>query len=147
MAGPTVNKKSYDYACATVHINGKQYVGVSSIDYESKLEPGKQRGTSPQAVGWGVGDYDASGSMELFLADATEIRKELGDGYMLAEFPVTVNYGNYDRPLITDELVRCRITADSASRKNGNEGLVDKWTLLIGVVLKDGVAPLPNMQL
>ena len=91
-----------------------------------------------------LGTYTAEGSLEMYLAEANELKKQLGDGFLSKVFNVVAKYSpKKGDPVITDKLIGCRIKTSDKSFSQGNEPLAVKFDLFVMLLIEDGVKPLP----
>ncbi len=144
---PLVNGVRHEWSSIEIKLDGQVYVGVKSISYDDKLEPTAVRGTHPKKIGRTRGVYDANGSIELYLAEATIFRRALaakvgGNGYKEVAFDIVVSYGENDFDTITDEIIGCRIKSDAGGGSQGPDALVTKWDLDVMDILWDGISSL-----
>lgn len=141
-----VNGIVYDFATIKLMLDGDLYISVKAINYGDTCEPGKLRGTSPQALGRTTGDYDATASLELSKGAFRELIAKLGDGFMAKTFDCVVNFqppGGL--PIITDKVIGCRISKNDAAHSQGTDALTMKIDLSPHKCTWDGYDPLPDM--
>lgn len=141
---PLVNGLRHDWSSISIQVGTLKIPGVKSLSYKHSLEPGEVRGTHPQVLGHTLGTYSAEGSIEMYLSEANELKRVLGDGFMAATFDVVAKYSpKKGDPVITDKLIGCRIKASDKSFSQGNEPLAVKFDLFAMLLVEDGVKPLP----
>lgn len=134
-----LNKKRYQHSNAKIVIGLKRIIGIKSVDFEDELTPGKVRGTSKGVQGRTSGIYNASGSIEIYKDEAQLLRDTLGPGYGEVEFNIIIHYQSPGMALQTVELVGCRITKDSTSHSEDENGLADKLDLDIMRIRRNGI--------
>lgn len=146
---PLINGTRHEWSSIEIKLDGITYVGVSSINYSDKLEPQKVRGTHPKPIGRTRGEYDAEGSIELYIAEAAVFRKALadkvgGNGYKEVAFDIVVQYGESEFDTITDTVVGARIKTDAGGGAKGPDPLATKWDLDVMNILWNGIDSLIN---
>lgn len=120
------------------------YTGVKSIDYEHKLDPGKFKGTNPGTTRRTIGDYEASGNIEMRIDEADRLIQRLGDGWMAKPVFITVTRIEENMVPITDELHAVRLTSSGTSSAEGNEPVMRKFALDIILLVENGILPYPG---
>lgn len=128
---PLINGTRHEWSSIELKLNGKIYVGVSSINYSAKLEPTKVYGVSPEPIGRTRGVYSAEGSIEMYLAEYNALLTDLSalGGLMEVSFDAVVAYSEADFDVITDEVIGCRIKNIDASQSQGADPLKRKLDL------------------
>lgn len=141
---PLINGLRHDWSSIAIEVDGLKILGFKSLSYKHSLEPGEVRGTHPQVLGHTLGTYTAEGSIEMYLSEANELKKQLGDGFLSKVFNVVAKYSpKKGDPVITDKLIGCRIKTSDKSFSQGNEPLAVKFDLFVMLLIEDGVKPLP----
>lgn len=138
---PLVNGHRYSFASIEATINGKVYVGFKAISYDAANEPGVFRGTASQDLGTTRGKFNVKGSITMGREEFDNLIAGLGDGFMQKRFPITVGYADEGSPVKTDSLSSVRITNVGNDHSEGNEALMVKLDLYIGMVKYGGVLP------
>jgi hypothetical protein len=141
---PRVNGTTFDFSCIEANANGMVCKDYEEISYSDDCEPGEARGTHQQALATTPGEYKAEGSLTMYKDAFDDWVAELGDGYMVRSFPITVTYGNDFTPLTTDTLHGCRIKKVENQHQKGNEPLKVKVDLYVAQIDHNGVKPIPN---
>lgn len=143
---PLVNGERHDFARVEITIETEggllRFLGVASINYSLKLEPGQVRGTAARKLGRTLGEMTEEGSVELYLAEWDEMRAALGNGYMRKSFNISVTYGADGLPVTTDVLEGCRIKGVEKNHSQGTDGLKAKLDLDIMKILEGGLDPI-----
>lgn len=143
-----INGKAYDFSKIEIYIDSDVISEVSSISYDSELEPGELRTSKPWVDAFTTGEYSASGSLELSKQQDAVLIAKLGDGFMDREFGITVTYSADGIPEpVVDELIGVRITSGGNDHSNGGDALMVSRDLVIKVIKENGVLPLPNMSI
>jgi hypothetical protein len=141
---PFINGVRHEWSSVEIKLKGQIYVGIKSISYSDKLEPTKLRGTHPQAIGRTRGEYDCEASIEMYLAEANELRKALGAGYKEIAFDIVVAYSEDGLESITDEIIGCRIKSEDGGGSQGPDALVKKFDLDVMLVRWNGLDSLKS---
>ena len=144
---PLVNGRRYDWSSIKIKVKGQTYVGVKAVNYKHKLTPGVVKGTTAQAIGHTLGEYEAEAGMEMYMLEWKELRKALGgNGYMAAVFDIIVQYSTATGASVeTDEIRGVRVTEVDKSHTSGNEPLAVKLSLFVMGIIEDGDKPIPEM--
>lgn len=138
IAYPLINGVRHEWSSVEIKCKGKIFVGVKEIAYSHKLEPTKVYGTHPQPIGRTRGVYTPEASITLYLAEAQELREELGDGYMEESFDIVCAYSESALDAITDEIIGCRIKGEDHSASQGPDPLVRKFDLDVMLIRLNG---------
>lgn len=143
---PLVNGRRYSFASIEITANGKTYLGMKEVSYTDTCEPGEIRGTGQQLLGRTAGDYACEASMTPYREEADDLIESLGDGWMLKVFDVVVNYSEEGAPMKTDRIVGCRIKSSENNHSQGTDGLENPLELHPMYILRNGIAPIPNLR-
>lgn len=148
LVGPLINGHKFDYSSIELNVEGQMFTAVQEISYSHTLEPGVLRGTKPQKIGRTRGEYNAEGSLTMYLADYKSLitllaLKNPTVGYMEQSFTITVMYQELavSAQLITDVLIGCRFTSVEHSHSQGNEALQTSVNLDIMSIIENGLPP------
>lgn len=145
---PLVNGNRFSWASIVLNANGTEITGITEISYSHKLEPGTVRGAGPWKAGRTRGEYTAEGSLTLLRSDWDAFRDSLGDGFLEIDFTTSVSYSEVaEGPVVTDELVGCRIKGPEHSPSQGTDPTTVQLPLDILYILENGKLPLKNMRL
>jgi hypothetical protein len=142
IAYPEINNRTYSYASVEIDVDGDLFTAVKSINYSDSLDPGELRGTAVHRLQRTDGEYKAEASMELSLEEGYRLIKKLGNGFMLKAVKVTVQYAPDNMPVITDEIIGCRIKKADNSNQTGADPSMIKFDLDPMYIIRDGVAPI-----
>ena len=142
-----INGNAHSHASVTIFIGDDPtpYTGVKSINYTHKLEPGEFRGTSAQITRRTLGEYSASGDIEMRLDEAQSLITDMGDGWMNIPLNITISRVEPNLDTLIDELIGVRFTESGTNSSEGKDATVRKFTMHIIVIKENGVLPLPNM--
>lgn len=139
---PKINGHLYSFASAEANVNGTIITGFTEISYTQTLEPGIFRGTRSEKLGRTRGEHNVEGSFSMYKEDYNDLIATLGNGYMEATFPITVNYSEINSPIVTDVLTACRITSEEDSHSQGTDALVIAVDLDILYMTRNGLLPI-----
>ena len=150
-------------------IAGFYFPWISELEYSDTCEVQEGRGLSPYAMGTTTGEYKANGSITVHLAyrkqfmeiiagqagqvAAVEGLGKAGRSFMDISFGVKCQYqfralpGAPDFPIITDQVLGCRITGGGVTISAGNGVLVEKFPLYVGLIIRDGFIPVSGLTL
>jgi len=134
---PNINGRAFDFSSIEIVADGQIFTGVSEISYSQTLEPGILRGTSSAKLARTRGEYNAEGSLSMYLEEYQLLRAALGAAFMERSFLITVAYTAIGATLQSDQLIGCRITAVEDSHSAGSDALVKAITLDIMEILED----------
>ncbi len=137
---PEVNGNVYDWSSVEIKLGGDLYIGVKEIKYSHTLKGVKIKGTHPVAIGRTRGEYDAEGSISLWLAEADAFRQALGNGYLEVPFDIVVSYTENGKTL-TDTIVGAKIAKDEGGGSQSPDGLSVSWDLDVMKILINGLEP------
>lgn len=127
---PEINGNRYSWASVEITVDGTKFYGCKSISYKASLKPGKMRGTSVEYQGRTRGEAENEGSIEFYKEEFAELLDSLEDGFLEATFDVQISYSETDQsPVVTDELIGCRITSVDESHSEGPDPLTVKCDL------------------
>lgn len=147
---PTVRGRKYDFASIefAVLVDGQSsqvFVECSAIDYDDTIEESLMYGTDAAPVGRTRGQYNP-GEATATVSKQTEavLVDQLGDGFMEAEFEITIKYADNGLPLLVDTLERCRIVGLAQSHSSGTDALTTQIKLKPLTILRNGKTPLVN---
>lgn len=136
---PKVNGHAYDFSSSELTFNDQIFTGVTEFNYTETLEPGVLRGTHAQKLARTRGEYDATGSISMYLEDYRAFVAALGSGYGEKYWDATATYSNEGSPTATTVLSGCRITSKAHETGQGPDGLVVSFDIDIGLVEEDGL--------
>lgn len=133
---PLINGNRFSWTSIEVTLAGlPSYIGgpFKAINYTSKQEPGIVHGNSPRPLGRTRGQYEATGSFEMYRSEWQDFVEQIVSnsaqsnvGIHDIEFDITVQYAEFDPStggdnVITDVLSVCRISSLGFSNSQGSE--------------------------
>jgi hypothetical protein len=139
---PLINGKRVQHSDGQITIRSRIFIDFKSFSFKESLKPGKVRGSRKRVQGRTVGVYDADGSFEMYMGEAEELLKELcrdGQGYGEQEFDVVINYQARGMPMVTVELIGCRIMDLDTNHSEDENGIAHKFDLDIMKIKRNGL--------
>lgn len=148
----------FQYSNLALNILGVYFPWLTSVEYNDTCDVAEGRGISPYPMGTTLGEYKASGSVEVQLAYAEQFRKVIAgnspDGTSLYDsvFDVTASYQHRAPlktpalPTFTDTLKGCRLTGSGMTMSAGNGVLTVKFPLYIGLIVWNGYYPVAGLS-
>lgn len=133
IAYPQINGHRYSFASIEATFNGISTLGITSINYGDKLNPGKVYGTAPQVIGRTRGKNEPTADFEMLKLEFENLRQTLGpngdgNGYGETPFDITCAYTE-SIGTTTDTVYQARITGADASNTEGTDATKMKVTL------------------
>lgn len=133
--GTLINGNMYDFSSLKVTTN---VLGApplierfTSLTYEHSMSVGKFRGRGSKVLGTTRGEYDASGSIVMYIEDWLQFQAGLtaqsaagGGGWMMTRFMINVAYAEVGSAIVNDVLRGCRITKTSKSLARGTDPIM-----------------------
>lgn len=147
---PFVNGHQFDFTSVKFDAANLRLEDIKAISYSEEIKPGKVRGTRAQLAGMTRGEYDVSGSVEIYKAALDAFLASLtsgGKGYLEQHFGGSVSYAEPMMPLTNDQLVGMRLTKIEDSHSEGGDPLTCKCDFIAFYLLRNGKRPLSNMRL
>lgn len=147
---PLVQGARTDHSNIEARLNGVAYL-IKSISWDDSLEPGEVRANSPEAIGWTIGQYKASSSIELWKAEADLFELNMmadpsyldPDGFHLGLkqifFPVIVYYRQSSNIPFTSTWYMARITKSADSSAAGAEHQSRKYDCICTPIWRNGI--------
>lgn len=136
---PLVNSTIFDFSSVTAMLGPTPYGGFKAISYKDSLEGEGQFGTFAQPIGFTRGQWKGEASMEMYLEDWYSMITQLGAGFGVVAFPITVLYSEGLVGHI-DELPAVRLKGQAKDYKPGADGLTVKCDLIVMEPIKyDGL--------
>lgn len=148
MADPTyplVNGNRYSWASVEIAVNNLRLKGVKELSFKNGLEPGEMRGTGPQKLGRTRGDLKPEAAITLYMQEFYALQAALGEGYMEVEFGIVASFSDRNQPIVTVEIIGCRIKSEDHSFSQGTDALTVKCDLDVMMVITNGVKPIIGM--
>lgn len=121
---PLINGHAFSFASIELSIGGVHVRGFKEIKYSHKREIGKLRGAGVHVLARTRGQYDAEGSLTMWLHEWHQLQSLMGNGWMEGIFTISVIYSEIG-PLEAagDALIGCTITSVEKGGSDGTEGL------------------------
>lgn len=144
---PTINGFGHEHNRAKISIDGEEFLGITSVTYETGLEPGELRGTHPQLLSTTLGQHKATGGFEMWKKDGRRLLALLGPGFGAKRFDIVCSFpGDPSDPvdLITDIIKSARIIKVNQESQEGTDPLKMKFDLHVADVLLDGLSIVPD---
>jgi hypothetical protein len=140
---PIINGHKYSWASVEASFDGLLQRGFTEINYSTKLDIGKARGTGVRVYGDTRGEADHEGSITMHKKEASAWFRAMGDGFMRRRFPITVSYDETgEGGVVTDKLEGCRIVNVEDNPRQGTDATTVKIDLHIMRVKLNGVDPI-----
>jgi hypothetical protein len=130
---------------------------LTSVNYSDTNDVVEARGISPYPMGTTLGEYKASGSLEVqklylpdflaLVANGSPDKQSLYDSVfdVVAQYQLRPATGQTQPPVKTDILHGCRITGMSQDMSQGNAVLTVKVTLYIAYITWSDYLPLAGL--
>lgn len=152
VAYPLINGCRHSWSSIEFRANNNVILGITEINYTTKLEPTVVRAAGALPIGLTLGNADFDGDFSLLLEEFNQLMLTLGPGAMAVPFDIVVSYdatlGNVldgGLSVIVDTLQGCRITNIEASNSGGStDPSVRKCTIKPTLILLNGVALTPE---
>lgn len=130
---PLINGHRFSWASIEAQFgDAGLIIGLKSINYSPKLDPGKVYGTAPQKIGRTRGKADETADCEMLRLEFENLKETLGNqgiGYGETAFDIVVQFHEDGGPTLTDTIIGCRITAVDLSNADGTDASMAKLTL------------------
>ncbi len=143
---PLYETPEHEFASIEFKIEHYNFIGIKSVNYSHKMEPGKVYGTHPKPISRTRGQYLAEGDCEMLKDESATLRDKLaaktgdpdGHGYGEVTFTGIIHYITPGKRTITDTLLGCRLKGEEMSNSAGVDALYEKIPLDIMEILRDG---------
>jgi len=148
---PQIEGQFPSWASIEISVGGFETPDFAKLDWDDSLEPGPVRGTGPRKRGRTTGEYDAAGSMGMYLDAATAFMKKLAltnASIGLVPFNIEAHWAEADDgPVHEAKLTACRIKKRSQTNAPGTDAAMIEFELDPMWIEVDGVcllAPSPT---
>ena len=156
----TWNMQQLQMSNCVFSLTGVYFPYFAELDYSDNVEVEEGKGNSPYPMGTTTGMYKASGSISVQLVAAEQFltiiqrQSPANNSIYDAVFPLTVQWQlkpapNYPsalpNPVITHELLGCRITGEAITGQSGAGVMLAKYPLYIGLIRRNGRLPLAGL--
>lgn len=155
---PLINGVRFDSSSVELKLNTLRYIGITEIEYEDGLAPGRVDGLNPQALGYTRGKYDAGGTIRILREEFNDLTTNLltiAQGTFEANMVCTVTYSELPPAAIptgsvagttTDTIVGLRfIKKRHQVSASSSDGLTVEMQFIARYILTNGVAPLNQL--
>ena len=138
-----IDGNALDFSSIQISVGPKIYTNVSKLQYTESIERGYLRGTSPKKKARTRGQYEASGSMDMYKEDHEDFLTMLaslipGRGYMEVPFVTTMTYTEHGRPSITNTLDGCYLDENDEDHSEGSDPLFVSVKFDISTIRRHG---------
>lgn len=138
----TINGVPYDHASAEVGGPGGPIITIDSWSYGHEVELEKDPGATREDLNRTAGVHHVSDAeMSMQEKSYRVLIGELGNGYMMKVFPLSVSYWNTGEPTITDELKDCQIIKSTVESSKGPSPIRRALTLSVMRIKEGGLDP------
>lgn len=136
---------------------GTYFPFIVSISYSDTNDVSEGRGISPYPMGTTLGEYKASGSIEVqklyneqwiaLIAAQSPSGNSIYDAVwdLNVQYQLRVPPGQPQPAVVTDTLHGCRLTGGSMDLSQGNGVLVTKYSLYVAYITWNGRLPLDGL--
>lgn len=140
---PTINGIAWDFTCLDFEANlNNLSLYLQDLTYETGLEPGEVRGARSKLITSTRGIQKDTGSFTLTQAAGRAFIQDLGPGYGLIYFNVSIELDDGKGNTASDQLLKCRIkkATPTPGKVNSVDVAVMKFDLFVSDVTLDGVS-------
>jgi hypothetical protein len=116
----------------TVRALGRDFVGVSRVQYGETYEDENLYGAGDYPIGHGRGNALPTAAIDLYEEEVQKLRELLPAGKRLRDidpFQIIVTY-QYKERTVTDVIMGCRFTGASKEITQGQKGIITSFPLL-----------------
>lgn len=138
--GPVINGAHFSHASVTINVNGRDYFGVSAINYGSERETSPVHGTGPEQVGVVFGVVKHSSDMELYKKDAARLRRALGNGYSETLLTITVTYRETAISELHTDVISCYLKKEDLKSQQGSDPTKETFEFHTNSITRDGLS-------
>lgn len=152
----------YQYSNVSITISSAPstyFPFITSVSYQDSIDVAEGRGVSPYPMGTTLGEYTASGSIEVqksyseqflaIIAAGSPNQDSLYDNIfqLNVQYSIRVPTGQTPIPVVQDVLKGCRLKGQSQDLSAGNGVITTRWDLYIALVIWNGRLPVAGMPL
>jgi hypothetical protein len=146
MAQALINGEEYNYAMIRVNVFGFTIEGISSIEYNKKIDITGNKGRGRKIVSFSKGNEECTGKMKLALKETLRImaaaKAKFGakaDLLSLSPFDIEVVYVPDDttNKIVTDKLLGCLFKDDGRSASTGDPQFEHDYELFVADIEYD----------
>lgn len=141
-----VNGVTYTHANAKITLDGKKYLGISSLAYNLKRDQKLVYGAGPAPIGKAAGLFAVEGlKFRMLKSEADYFISNLGDGFMDKEFSINSTWSLKDKTgkecNTTDLITRVNLTEVPTDSKEG-EAVVTEFSAQAIWCTRNGLNPI-----
>lgn len=119
---PLVNGFMFSWASVVLQIAGREFRGITSVEYEATRERELQYGNSPDPIGKTLGKNKYKFDVEMYTQEFHRLLAILGDGYGDVVFSGQVAYRQAGQSLHYVTAVGCTLDGKTVSLSEGATG-------------------------
>lgn len=135
-----VNGVQYSWGSVKMLINSQPVVGITRIEYKTTQRKENIYGVGRQPIGRGYGNFEYSGSIELYLEEWKAIcnGSPNGDPLQAGAFDITVQYAEAGTAVIpfTDTLNNCEFLENPLTSSQGDTSIRVTIPILIAGITR-----------
>lgn len=136
---PTINGVHHTHCSVTVNVDGRDYYGVTALNYGSERETNAVHGTGPNQVGVALGPLKHTGDFEMLKKDGTRLRRALGNGYMERLLTITATFRETAMSELHTTVLSAFIKKDETKSSQGADPIKESFELHVNQIVRDGV--------
>lgn len=136
MSTPIINGINYSWANVSLILFSTPVIGITEIDYKSKMDKKNNYGAGQQPVSRGYGNYEHDGSITLYLDTWKGIIASAPgrDPLLIAPFDIPVTFSGNGVLTTKDVLRACEFMENPFTGKSGDNKFTVKIPLVIGSI-------------
>lgn len=129
-----------DWGSIEINLNGRRYE-AKEINYQVTVERTAVHGAGGKKLGLTRGTVDYEADVTLYIQEAVEFLRDLGNGFAERAFDISVSYTLPGGQVVTDRLVGCRVKTVENGHSQGTDPLTRKFTLDVMEIKFDEKSP------
>lgn len=129
-----------DWGSIEINLNGRRYE-AREVNYQVTVERAAVHGAGGKKLGLTRGTVDYEADVTLYIQEAVEFLRDLGNGFAERAFDISVSYTLPGGQVVTDRLVGCRVKGIENGHSQGNDPLTRKFTLDVMEIKFDEKSP------
>lgn len=129
-----------DWGSIEIALNGRRYE-AKEVNYQVTVERTAVHGAGGKKLGLTRGTVDYEADVTLYIQEAVDFLRDLGDAFAEKTFSITVSYSLPGGAVVTDRLLGCRVKSVENGHSQGTEPLTRKFTLDVMEVKFDEKSP------
>lgn len=144
MSIPYVNGEQHSWASIAVNALGRTFTGITAINYSDSVDIQNQYGAGQHVDHQGVGNYEATASMELYQYEIVALQRAAGGARIqqIPPFDITVSYKpTLSAPAVNDVIRNCRIKTNNRNLTQGDPMSKVSVELIVTHIDWDGQLP------